>query len=53
MRLDDWHTEILNEAAKFVAAWKQRAEIEPTMYPLELGSGDWDEQFHSFCDSES
>jgi hypothetical protein len=45
MTLDAWYEETLENLHRFVNWWKKNHEQNPADYPMELGYGDWSEQF--------
>lgn len=45
MTLQEWTIEMYESLAAFTSNWKLQHTKKPGVYPLDMESGDWDEQF--------
>ncbi len=50
MTLKDFMKETNNRAGRFDKYWTLMHEQNPESFPLDMLSGDWDEQFRLFCE---
>ena len=48
MTFDDFIAELRRDVEDFEAGWRLENGYDPDAYPMEMLSGDWDEQFSSF-----
>lgn len=48
MTLEEFKQTILKDLEGFEKEWEEGRQANPDHYPLELGEGDWFEQFLSF-----
>lgn len=48
MKIEEFLSEEEKRIAAFKAWWLKMHKEDPVTYPLEMGSGDWDEQLHLF-----
>jgi hypothetical protein len=47
-KLEDFVKEMRAEVLRFERYWVKRNKQTPKQYPMQMASGDWDEQFAAF-----
>ncbi|UUV42994.1 hypothetical protein RCAQUAPHINA_24 [Rhodobacter phage RcAquaphina] len=45
MHLEEYIASMKARLDRFEKHWKEKSVVEPDFYPMEMGEGDWDDQF--------
>lgn len=49
-RLEDFVAELRQDANKFERYWVRKNKENPSQFPMQMGGGDWFEQFLAWCE---
>ena len=50
MKFEKWFKDNVYNLERFSEYWEKKHQENPEMYPIQMNSGDWDEQFDLFCE---
>jgi hypothetical protein len=50
IHIESWWKEHNDRLSDFQLYWEYQNQQDPKNFPLNLGAGDWDEQFSIFCE---
>lgn len=50
MTFEEFIEEKQKDLYRFVEFWKEKNKSNPDVYPIEMGEGDWDEQFDLYSE---